>query len=252
MTRREIMLLSDILGRIPQTHLTGNMTDLDQPLVLTVIDESSETPMLTTSSQGEVGTFMPTEELPQTSQTEHVVGKGKRRRPKYSLTGAMLKKHPVLKFSATGPLDKEKSPYKWWCRFCKVELSLMSRGILELVSHYRSETHLVKEHRIRMGIPGMALYDREERELLGESLQEAKKKAKDTFPIAPQLDSCRHLVGQKSVPDFSAVITPTEKILSQVTVLELGLRHGGHIDSLTGIYSELARLATSNRMCDQN
>ena len=54
-------------------------------------------------------------------QAEHVVGKGKRRRPKYSLTGAMLKKHPVLRFSATGPLDK-KSPYKWWCRVCEVEL----------------------------------------------------------------------------------------------------------------------------------
>ena len=128
----------------------------------------------------------------------------------------------------------------------------MSRGFLELVSHYRSETHLVKEHRIRMGIPGMALYDQEERELLGESLQEAKKKAKDSYPIAPQLDPCRPLVGQESVPDFSAVITPTEKILSQVTVLEFGLRHGGHLDSLTGIYSELARLATSNQMCDQN
>ena len=84
-----------------------------------------------------------------------------------------------------------------------------------------------------MGIPGMALYDREEHELRGETLQEAKKEAKDTYPIAPQLDPCRPLVRQESVPDFSAVITPTEKILSQVTVLEFGLRHGGHIDSLT-------------------
>ena len=52
--------------------------------------------MLTTSSQGEVGTFAPTEETPQTSQAEHVVGKGKHRRPKYSLTGAMLKNIPCL------------------------------------------------------------------------------------------------------------------------------------------------------------
>ena len=28
--------------------------------------------------------------------------RGKRRRPKYSLTGSMFKRHPVLKFSATG------------------------------------------------------------------------------------------------------------------------------------------------------
>ena len=92
-----------------------------------------------------------------------------------------------MKFSATGPLDRDKTPYKWWCRVCKTELSLMSRGSLELVSHYRSESHLVKEHRIRMEVPGMALFDKDEKELLGLSLQEAKKKAKDTYPIAPQL-----------------------------------------------------------------
>ena len=40
------------------------------------------------------------------------LARGKRRRAKYSLTGGMLKKHPVLKFSATGPLDKSKSPHK--------------------------------------------------------------------------------------------------------------------------------------------
>ena len=69
------------------------------------------------------------------------------------------------------------------------------------MSHYRSESHLVKEHRIRMEVPGMSLFDKDEKELLGLSLQEAKKKAKDTYPIAPQLDPCRPLVGQDSVPD---------------------------------------------------
>ena len=164
----------------------------------------------------------------------------------------MLKKHPVLKFSATGPIDKDKNPYKWWCRVCKVELSLMSRGTLELLSHYRSEGHLVKEHRIRMEVLGMALYDREEREILGIVLQEAKKKAKDTYPITPQLDVCRPLVGQNTVPDFSATMNPTEKILSQISILEFGLRYGGHVDSLTGIYNELARLGSGNHLCTQH
>ena len=76
----------------------------------------------------------------------------------------MFHKNPVLKFSATGPIDPEKTPYKWWCPVCRSELSLMSRGTLELMAHYRCDSHLIKEHRMRMEIPGMALFDKNERE----------------------------------------------------------------------------------------
>ena len=186
-TRREILTLTKVLERIPQEYVTREEAEVDQTLRLTIIDEP-EQPLTMTSSQDDVGGLVPATPDPNNPRVDNTVPSGKRRRPKYSLTGKMLKKHPVLKFSATGPIDKVKSPYKWWCRGCRVELSLMNRGTLELLSHYRSETHLVKEHRIRMEIPGMALYDREEREILGVSLQEAKRKAKNTYPIVPQLD----------------------------------------------------------------
>ena len=127
----------------------------------------------------------------------------------------------------------------------------MSRGSLELVSHYRSETHVVEEHRVRIEVPGMALFDKNEREFLGLSLQESKKNAKDTYPIAPQLDPCRPLVGQDSVPDFRATGSATAKILFQITILEIGLRHGGLISSLTGVYDELLRFS-SIRIGTQN
>ena len=81
-----------------------------------------------------------------------------------------MKTHPVLKISATGPLDADETPYKWWCRVCRTELSLMSRGPLELFSHYRSDSHLIKEHRMRMEIPGMPLFDRDGKEILGIAL----------------------------------------------------------------------------------
>ena len=103
-----------------------------------------------------------------------------------------------------------------------------------------------------METPGLALYDKEERENLGASLQDAKRKAKEIYPIAPQLDICRPLVGQETVPDFSVMTSPTEKILSQISILEDGLRHGGHVNSLTGICDELARMVTNSNMSPQN
>ena len=251
-TRQEILVLSSVLDRIPPAFLTNEEINIHQPIGLTIVDDLVPTAIPATSSQEELTMHTDPGTTHQETGQNVLLARGKRRRAKYSLTGGMLKKHPVLKFSATGPLDKSKSPHKWWCRVCKVELSLMSRGSHELISHYRSEAHLIKEHRIRMEVPGMSLYDKDQTELLGVALQEAKRKAKDTYPIAPQLDSCRPLVGQQSIPDFTAASSPTDKVLSQISILEFGLKHGGHISSLTGMYDELVRLTSSDRLSMQN
>ena len=215
-----------------------------------VVDELEPPTMLLTSSQEDVGVPTSSNTVSQAPPDDRSVGK--RRLPKYSLTTAMLKKHPIMKFSATGPNDRNKNIHKWWCRVCKVELSLLSRGSLELLSQYKTESHLIKEHRIRMEISGMALYDKDGVQILGVSLKEARKKATDTYSIVPQQDACRPLVGQDSVPNFSSYISPTDKILSQISILVYGLRHGGHIKSLTGIYDEFSQLTSETHFCSQN
>ena len=69
-----------------------------------------------------------------------------------------------------------------------VELSLMSRGVLELLSHFKTVAHLIREHRIRLETPWLALFDRTEKELVGNALKETTKIANVTYPMAPQLD----------------------------------------------------------------
>ena len=92
-----------------------------------------------------------------------------------------------------------------------------------------------------MEVPGMPIFDREEKELQGVPLSEAKRKAKDTYPIAPQLDPRRPLVNQNSVPDLASHTSPSEEVLSQICILEFGLHFGGHLNSLTGVHDELVR-----------
>ena len=128
----------------------------------------------------------------------------------------------------------------------------MSRGPLELISHYRTDSHLIKEHRIRTEINGMPLFDKDCKEILGIALQKAKRTAKDTYPIAPQLDSRHPLVGQSAVPAPNVASSPTEKILFQINILEFGLRHGGHVNNLSGIYEEVSRLTSSSVLSTQN
>ena len=251
-TRRELTTINNFLGRIPPDSLTGDGANLDQLLSLSVVDVIADPVMVTTSSQEELSGPSSSMAVRSDRQYQDSTHYGKRRRPKYSLTVGKLKKHPVLQFSATGPLDADKTPYRWWCRVCRVELSLMSREPLELVSHYRTDSHLIKEHRIRMEITGMPLFDKDCKEILGTALQNAKKAAKDTYPIAPQLDSRHPLAGRSAVPATNIASSPTEKVLFQITILEFGLRNGGHVDNLSGIYGEVSRLTSSNVLSTQN
>ena len=90
-----------------------------------------------------------------------------------------------------------------------------------------------------METPGLPLYDREEVELQGIALQDAKRLAKDMHPIAPQRDSCRLLVGQDKLPELRSDSTPIDVVLSQIRVLELGLKHGGNVASLIAIHDDI-------------
>ena len=60
----------------------------------------------------------------------------KRPRPRLQLNLQMFRKHPVFRFFVTAPIDSEKNPHKWRCRVCHLELSLKTKGSLEILSHY--------------------------------------------------------------------------------------------------------------------
>ena len=246
-TRQEAITLDHFLCKIPPASLRGTGEE-DCDIHLDIVDDLPQSPIKDQPEEvhrRELG--LPNTEAVQYSSCEDMAPPGgKRRRPKYTLKTSMLRKHPYLKFSATGPLNRQKTPHKWWCRVCRVELSLMSRGVLGLLSHYRTEGHLIKEHRIRLEVPGMPLYDRFGNELHGIMLQEAKRVAKETYPIAPQLDTCKLLVGQDKLPDFGSTTSPSEDVITQIGILEQGLRYGGHIDSHIGIWNEMIRASPSS------
>ena len=98
----------------------------------------------------------------------------------------------------------------------------------------------------------MSLYDKNQNELLGIALQTAKRVAKETHPLVVQVDSRRSLVGHNTVPCPSAESSPTEKVLFQISIIELGLRLGGNVNSLTGVYEEIARMSHNDQMSTQN
>ena len=250
-TRNELIAIANVLEKIPQSYITGTETEVNPDISLTVIEDPPGPPTPIVPE----GDNDPTTSGQNISHSEQEFNDApvicnKRSRPRYSLKGSMLRKHPVLKFSATRPVNRDKTLYKWSCRVCKIELSLMSREVLELMAHYKTDSHLIKEHRIRMETPGMALYDKDECELQGLALAGAKRIAKETYPIAPQLDCYRLLVGQDALPHFGTDKSPIETVSSQISIIEIGFRRGGDISCVTDIYDEINRFSSREGQVD--
>ena len=113
-TRQEVMLLSNMLGRIPRRFLVGG-GEQGESLPLNIVESPSDfgTALPLTSSQEESNTQSSPGAFVQDPQNPEHSSLRKRQRPKYSLKTYMFHKHPVLKFSATGSIDSAKTPYKW-------------------------------------------------------------------------------------------------------------------------------------------
>ena len=164
----------------------------------------------------------------------------KRPRPRLQLTGSMYKKHPVFKFFVTAPGDSENHPHKWRCRVCHIELSLKTKRSLEILSHYRTDSHLVREHRIRMETPGLPLFGKDEQELTGPALVEAREKAELAYPIIPTLGECYLLPGQRKLPVAIDELDPSSVVCSQIRILLTGLQQGGDSTILSSLWSNLS------------
>ena len=49
------------------------------------------------------------------------------------------------KIFVTGSLDPAHKKYKFYCRICKSNVSIYSKGAKEIIRHYQSESHLRKD-----------------------------------------------------------------------------------------------------------
>ena len=153
----------------------------------------------------------------------------------------MYHKYPVLKFFATAPADAARYPHKYRCRVCLVELSLKTKGPLEILHHYRTDAHLVKEHRIRMETPGLPLYDKHRNELTGMALKYAIERARREYPVAPKPGEYYLRIGQLQNSEETSVNSLSKEILLQLNLVRFGLTHRGHLDSLIDLWHDLVQ-----------
>ena len=153
----------------------------------------------------------------------------------------MYHKYPILKFFATAPADAARYPHKYRCRVCFVELSLMTKGPLEILHHYRTDAHLIEERRIRMETPGLPLFNKNCEELSGMALKDAKERARREYPVAPKLGEYYLRLGQQEQAEVARGDNPSKEIFAQLNLLKIGLMHGGQITTMVALWHDLVK-----------
>ena len=83
------------------------------------------------------------------------------------------------------------------------------------------------------------LFDRNERELPGSALDEARERAKLEFPLTPTLGECYLIPGQNELLVDTGVSDSSSIACSQMRILLVGLQSGGSLDVLTSLWTNL-------------
>ena len=117
----------------------------------------------------------------------------------------------------------------------------MTKGPIEMLHHYRTDAHLVKEHRIRMETPGLPLFDRDCEEHSGMALKYAKDRAKREYPVAPKLGDYYLRIGQQDQTETAKTDNPSKEMLSQLNLLKIGLMRGGQLETMIAFWHDLVK-----------
>ena len=82
------------------------------------------------------------------------------------------------------------NPHKRRCRVCHIELSLETKSSLEILSHCRTDPHLVRENRFCIETPVLPSFGRDDVELVRIALDEARERAELEFAQPPNSGQC--------------------------------------------------------------
>ena len=147
----------------------------------------------------------------------------------------------------TGPLDPVLNKHKFYCRICKTNVSIYSKGAREIIRHYQSEAHLRKDQRWRFerlgqfdkltGLTVHAVRGKDGRKLSALDLE----KEKPLFLTAPLVDIGPrfsfyedYMAGVGGLKDPEAV-----RLATQISLIGRLIPYFGNLTVLEGLWIEV-------------
>ena len=145
----------------------------------------------------------------------------------------MIRRYPHFSLSVSGPTDPDLYPTTYFCRVCRISISLEGKGTTAILKHTRTETHLRSEQRYRFEM-GLPVYNRAGRRMTEEEVQQERS----TFMLAEPifLAPRRRLVADEFCGPDLLETEPLDILGRQVQMLLSLLRRGGSLDLLTDLW----------------
>ena len=166
--------------------------------------------------------------------------KGKRKR-NCKLTTSVFKQYPFVQLFATGPRNPETHPHSFYCRLCKKNYSLRTKGIGELKKHFRSRKHFRADQLYRAS-NFLPVYNKRCEEVTGDAL-EAERVEFSKVLVIPTLDSKRLLVGQEAIPAAEYPPDSDEISKCQIALYSDFLSNGCPLETIPSLWGRFSTIA---------
>ena len=184
------------------------------------------------------------------SQVQEKELKGRRKR-NCKLTTDLFKQYPFIQLFATGPRNPEFHPHSFYCRLCKKNYSLKTKGVGELKKHFRSRRHFRADQLYR-AMNFLPVYNKRCEEVTGDALDTERVEFSKVATV-PTLDPKRLLVGQEAIPAAEYPPDSTEVSKCQISLYSDFFANGGPLETipaLWGRFSTIARYPASSSNFD--
>ena len=130
-------------------------------------------------------------------------------------------------FFVTGPSDAANISSHFYCRVCRKNVSLLTRGHHEVLRHFRGSRHFLREQRLRLETPGWRVLDFHGNPLSEDELEPQREKI-DEGPLAVR--DCEHPFVEDLITDEAGVVDPWLPVLTKVSCLVDALKMGAGIN----------------------
>ena len=167
---------------------------------------------------------------------------------KHGLTTDMFHQYPFIRLFATGPRNAEQNPHKFYCRLCKKNFSLKTKGIGEIKKHFKSSKHFLLDQAYRAA-NFLPVLGKDYQEITGTALEQLRA---DLPPLRaePTLDAKRPLVGQTVIPIANLSPDSEEVMKCQASLFIDFLSEGAPLNLLPTLWGRFGNISRHPSMCD--
>ena len=144
------------------------------------------------------------------------------------------------RFFVTGPSDAANIPSHCYCRVCRKNVSVLTRGHHEVLWHFRGSRHFALDQRLRLETPGWRVLDFQGNPMSEDELERQREKIrKGPFVVRDP----EHPFAEDLITNEAGVVDTQLPVLAKVSCLVDALKMGGSYGLIEKLWAQFVLTA---------